>query len=137
MEHFLHLSFLHDLHVLSFSAACLSVGFASCLLVMRTLARESPQWGRRPSVGGVCCSVSCSCPSLLICCSITQLCLILQHPMDCNTPGFPVPHHLLELVHIHVRCISDAIQPPHPLPLPSPPAFNLSQHHKSWGNRTD
>ena len=128
MEHFLHLSFLHDLHVLSFSAACLSVGFASCLLVMRTLARESPQWGQRPSVGCVCCSVSCSCPSLLTCCSVTQLCPILRHPMDCSMPGFPVPHHLPELVHVHVRCISDAIQPPHPLSPPSPPAFNLSQH---------
>ena len=47
--------------------------------------------------------------------------------MDCGTPGFPVLHHLPELVHTHVR-VSDAIQPSHLLSSPSPPAFNLSQH---------
>ena len=41
--------------------------------------------------------------------------------------GFPVHHQLLELAQIHVHRISDAIQPSHPLPSPSPPAFNLSQ----------
>ena len=30
----------------------------------------------------------------LCCCSVTQLCLTLCYPMDCNTPGFPVLHHL-------------------------------------------
>ena len=29
---------------------------------------------------------------------------------------------------IHVHRVGDAIQPSHPLPSPSPPAFNLSQH---------
>ena len=57
----------------------------------------------------------------------TQLCLTLFNPMDCSTPGFPV-HHLLELAQTHVHCISDAIQPSHPLSSPSPSAFNLSQH---------
>ena len=28
------------------------------------------------------------------CCSVTQLCLTLCDPMDCSTPGVPVPHHL-------------------------------------------
>ena len=39
-------------------------------------------------------------------------------------------HHLLpELAHqTHVRWVSDAIQPSHPLSSPSPPAFSLSQH---------
>ena len=45
--------------------------------------------------------------------------------MDCSTPGFPVHHQFLELAQIHVHQISDAIQPPHPLSVPSPPAFNL------------
>ena len=31
--------------------------------------------------------------------------------MDCSMPGFCVPHHLLKFAPIHVRCISDAIQP--------------------------
>ena len=48
--------------------------------------------------------------------------------MDCSTPGFPVLHHLSEFAHIHVHWVSDAIQPPHPLSSPSPPAFSLSQH---------
>jgi hypothetical protein len=48
--------------------------------------------------------------------------------MDCSTPGFPVLHHLLELAKTHVHQISDAIEPPHPLSSPSPPALNLSQH---------
>ena len=49
--------------------------------------------------------------------------------MDCSTPGFPVHHQLLELVQTHVHWDSDAIQPSHPLPSPSLPTFNLSQHH--------
>ena len=48
--------------------------------------------------------------------------------MDCSTPGLPVHHQLSELTQIHVHCISDAIQPSHPLSSPTPPAFNLSQH---------
>ena len=48
--------------------------------------------------------------------------------MDCSTPGFPVLHHLLELVQTQVHRVGDAIQPSHPLMSPSPPAFNLSQH---------
>ena len=48
--------------------------------------------------------------------------------MDCNRPGFPVYPQLLELAQTHVHWVSDAIQPSHPLSLPSPPAFTLSQH---------
>ena len=50
--------------------------------------------------------------------------------MDCNTPGLPVYHQLLELAQTHVHRVGDAMQPSHPLWSPSPPAFNLSQH---WG----
>ena len=59
--------------------------------------------------------------------SVAQSCLTLCYPMDCNTPGFPVHHQLLELAQTHVRQVGDAIQPFHPLLSPSPPAFNLSQ----------
>ena len=52
----------------------------------------------------------------------------LCDPMDCSTPGFPVYHQLPELAQTHVHRVSDAIQPSHPLPSPSPPAFNPSQH---------
>ena len=49
-------------------------------------------------------------------------------PMDCSTPGLPVHHQLSELAQTHVHQVGDAIQPSHPLSLPSPPAFNISQH---------
>ena len=49
--------------------------------------------------------------------------------MDCRMPGFPVHHQLPKLAQTHVHQVSDAIQPSHPLSSPSPPAFNLSQHH--------
>ena len=48
--------------------------------------------------------------------------------MDYSTPGLPVHHQLPELAPTHVRGVSDAIQPSHPLPPPSPLAFNLSEH---------
>ena len=37
------------------------------------------------------------------CCSVAQPCLTLHDPMDCNTPGFPVLHHLPELAQTHVH----------------------------------
>ena len=48
--------------------------------------------------------------------------------MNCSTPGFPVYYQLLELTQTHVRRVSEAIQPSHPLSSLSPPALNLSQH---------
>ena len=49
-------------------------------------------------------------------------------PMDCSVPGLPVPLHLPECAQVHVRCISDTVQPSHPLTPSSPSALNLSQH---------
>ena len=60
--------------------------------------------------------------------SVTQLCLILCHPMGCRMPSFPVHHQLPELTQTPVHQVGDAIQPSHPLLFPSPPTFNLSQH---------
>ena len=60
--------------------------------------------------------------------SVTQLCLTLCDPMNCSMPGLPVHHQLPESTQIHVRQVSDAIQPSHPLSSPSTPALNLSQH---------
>ena len=42
--------------------------------------------------------------------------------------AFPVPHHLPEFDQVHVPCISNAIQPSHPLMSSSPSALNLSQN---------
>ena len=60
--------------------------------------------------------------------SVAQLCPPLCDPMNCNMPGIPVHHQLLEFTQTHVHWIGDAIQPSHPLSSPFPPALNLSQH---------
>ena len=57
--------------------------------------------------------------------SVTQWCPTLCNPRNHSTPGFPVFHCLLEFVQAHIHWVSDAIQPPHLLSSPSPPAFNL------------
>jgi len=61
--------------------------------------------------------------------SVTQLCLTLWDSVNHSTPGLTVHHQLPEFIKTHVHWIGDAIQPSHPLSSPSPPAFNLSQHH--------
>ena len=60
--------------------------------------------------------------------SVAQSCLTLCDPMNRSTPGLPVHHQLPESTQTHVHCVSDAIQPSHPLSSPFPPALNLSQH---------
>ena len=62
------------------------------------------------------------------CCSAAQSCLTLCNPMDCSMPGLPVCHYRLEFAQAHVHWVDDAMQTPHPLLPPSPPALNLSQH---------
>ena len=41
--------------------------------------------------------------SLGCCSSVAQACLTFCDPMDCNTPGFPVLHYLLEFAQIQVH----------------------------------
>ena len=50
--------------------------------------------------------------------SVTQQCSTLCDPIDCSTPGFPVHHQLPEFTQTHVRRISNAVQPSHPLSSP-------------------
>ena len=57
-----------------------------------------------------------------------QSCPTLCDPMNHSMPGLPIHHQLLESTQTHVHQVSDAIQPSHPLPSPSPPALSLSQH---------
>ncbi|CAI9151155.1 unnamed protein product [Rangifer tarandus platyrhynchus] len=45
--------------------------------------------------------------------------------MNHSTPGLPVHHQLPESTQTYIHCVSDAIQPSHPLSSPSPPALNL------------
>ena len=41
------------------------------------------------------------------CCSVAQSFLTLCDPMDSALPGFPVLHHLLELVQTHIHWVGD------------------------------
>ena len=47
--------------------------------------------------------------------SVAQSCPTVCYPMDCSMPGFPVPHHLLELAQTHIHWVSEVIQPSCPL----------------------
>ena len=60
--------------------------------------------------------------------SVAQSCLTLCDPMECSMPGLPIHHQLPESTQTYVHLVGDAIQPSHPLPSPSSPALNLSQH---------
>ena len=41
--------------------------------------------------------------SFCCCCSVAKLCLTLSGPMNCSTPGLPVPHYILEFTQVHVH----------------------------------
>ena len=41
--------------------------------------------------------------------SVAQSCPTLCSPIDCSTPGFPVPHQLPERAQTHVHRVRDAI----------------------------
>ena len=58
----------------------------------------------------------------------SQSCPTLCDPMNSSTPGLCVQHQLPESTQTCVHWVGDAIQQSHPLPSPSPPALNLSQH---------
>ena len=84
-------------------------------------------WGPPPLLGGA--GVARTVVTFTVCCcSVTKSCLTLCDPMDCSISGFPLLHHLLEFVQIHVQWVGDAIQPSRPLSPPSSPALNLFQH---------
>ena len=57
----------------------------------------------------------------------TNSCLTLCDSMGCSMPGSSVLHCLPEFAQTHIRLVSDAIQPSHPLSSPSP-ALRTSQH---------
>ena len=58
--------------------------------------------------------------SQLFSCSVFQSCPTLCNPMDCSTPGIPVPHYLPKSAQVHIHCTGDAVQPSYPLMLSSP-----------------
>ena len=68
--------------------------------------------------------------------SVAQSCPTLCDSMNHSTPGLPVHQQLPEFTQTHVRRVSDAIQPSHPLSSPSPPAPNPSQHQSLFSEST-
>ena len=71
--------------------------------------------------------------TIVVCCCVqlpSHNCLC--HHMNCSMPGFLILHCLPEFAQTHVHWGGDAIQPPHPLSPPSPPALNLSQCQVSF-----
>ena len=50
--------------------------------------------------------------------------------MDCSMPGLSVSHHLPKFAQVHVHCITDGIQPSHPL-TPSSPSSSSSSSSSS------
>ena len=59
-------------------------------------------------------------------CSVAKSCPALCDPLDCTCQASLVLHCLSEFAQTHVCWVSDAIQPSHPLSLPSCLALNLS-----------
>ena len=60
--------------------------------------------------------------------SVAQSCPTLCELIECSMTDFPVYHQLKDHAQTNVHRVSDGIQPSHPLPSPSPPAFIPSQH---------
>ena len=90
---------------------------------------------------GIWCVISrCSVRTELNCVVVLVLSCVwlLATPMDWSTPGFPVHHQLPELAQTHVRRVSDAIQPSHPVipfsclqSFPASRSFPISQFFAS------
>ena len=78
------------------------------------------------SVFSICCVLKAALKSC--CCSVTKPCLTVCDPMDCSTPGLPIPHHLLVFAQVHIHRVGDAIQLSYPLSPSSPSTFSHSQH---------
>ena len=57
------------------------------------------------------------------CSSVAKSCPPLCDPVDCSTPGLPVPHYLLEFAQVHVHLNRWFMQLSHPLFPSSPFAY--------------
>ena len=68
--------------------------------------------------------------------SVTESCPTLCDHINHSMPGLPVHQQLPEFTQTHVHRAGDAIQPPHSLFSPSPPAPNPSQQQSlfQWVN---
>ena len=109
------------------------------VFTLKTPHMEKPLQSRQSRMGGyfvarfLClqspCVPTCSVASVQFS-SVAQSCPTLCDPTNRSTPGLPVHHQLPEFTQTHVRRVSDAIQPSHPLsPLlllpPIPPSIRV------------
>ena len=131
------------LFYIKFSSAALSFGKSACdspqswrlqrHCLEMPYTKNGPQW-KTDLVGGkegICLLLQKPGMSCLLSVqfnSVAESCPSLCDPLNHRKPGRPVHHQLPEFIQTHVHQVSDAIQPSHPLPFPSPPALNLSQH---------
>ena len=90
--------------------------------------QASRPWDSPGKNTGVGCHFLLQCMTVKSESEVAQSCPTLRDPKDCSMPGFPVHHQLPEFTQTHVHWVGDAIQPSQPLPLASPPTFNLSQY---------
>ena len=95
-----------------FASGCLLLPFSGNLWSLKNV--PSPLCSAADCCEGRC--SPCSHSETLLCRLIHFLVVVvvqsLSHvrlcdPMDCSSPGFPVPHHLSEFLEVHVHCISD------------------------------
>ena len=105
---------------------------SSCVVPLSSCTRSFPASESMRYLfesGGQSIRVSTSVSVPPVCCyfSVTQAYPTLYDPMDCSTPGLPVPYHIPEFAQVHVHCVSDAVHLSYPL-TPSPLALSLSWH---------
>ena len=118
------------LYISTFHAATAAKSLQSCptLRPHRWQPTRLPhRWDSPGKSTGVGCHFLLQCMKMKSESEVAQSCPTLCDPMKHSTPGLPVHHQFLESTQTHVHCVSDAIQPSHPLSSPSP-ALNLSQH---------
>ena len=92
----------------------LSTNSSTALMWSRGLWWRKFQYGFWSPLWQLYCRSSTSC-GCCCCFPVTWSCLTFCVSMVCSTPGFPVLHHLPELIQTHVHWAGDTIQPSHPL----------------------
>ena len=101
-----------------YSVCCAEVFNKYLFKEQTSLTPAHVPWPMLEFQGDVHCPENRTLHLLCCCCSVAKSSLISCNPMDCSTPGLPVPHCLPEFARVHVHLVSDAFQPSHLL-LPS------------------
>ena len=68
------------------------------------------------------------------CCLVAKSHPTVCNPLDCSAPGFPSHHCLPEFAQTRVHGVSDALQPSHPLFLPSRRLGLTWIHYHVWNS---